>query len=332
MNTRKQTVWICLLLILTIYRSVPKGHAYEIPTHEQLSETALIRSNLDEYVRGWLSFCWYLPSGEQTCWGFPQGIDQPFFNEKSVRALIKEGAANEDKPAFRSRHHFHNPRKAWNQAGLISCPGCESSIVWGQDTQQWIGGKHSWQDARNSFFEAVTATTVEDRNRNLADTFKSLGHLIHLVQDAANPAHTRDDWHPIRDDLHLWAAANASGIIAGIGGLGQDDWPLPPFDISLFDQSTTNDYAPIPIARVIDATDGDRGTLSTGYNIGIGEYSNANFFSDDTVFSQAFLFPGSSNLEPLVDPVTNETYLKFTSSSGGETDYKVAHASALPSI
>jgi hypothetical protein len=155
---------------------------------------------------------------------------------------------------------------------------------------------------------------------------------MHHVQDAANPAHTRDDAHPLRDDLHLWAAAEASGMITGIGGSGQNDLPLPAFDTTLFNQSTVNQHAPIPIARVIDATDGDRTTLSTGHNIGIAEYSNANFFSDDTVFSQSFLFPNQSQLESFVDSATNETYLRFTSGSGGQTDYKVAHTSALKLI
>ena len=70
-----------------------------------------------------------------------------------------------------------------------------SSVLWSQNPNQDGDGKHSWQDARNSYFNALTATNQVDRKKFYAEMFESLGHLIHLVQDAAMPSHTRNDTH-----------------------------------------------------------------------------------------------------------------------------------------
>lgn len=332
------------LLLLFVFPN--SSESFQELTHARLSEIATLRSSRDDFLKNTfpLTFCYYVT--QYTCWGLPNGILEPLDNGKRPLALIQEGAVDEDNPGIRAKHHFHNPRLAWNQAGLSGlCFGCESSIVWSQDQNQIIGGHHSWHDARLSYYQGVTAGTRAERNRLLAETFRSVGHLSHLVQDAANPAHTRDDWHISfggngwlgnRDVFHYWATEHdARDMIDGIGT--QEGLVLPDFDQSLLDQQSRNDFAPVPIARIIDATDGDRGVLATGTNIGIAEYSNANFFSDDTIFSGDFQFPAASDLEPHepeIDPLTGETntYLYFRSGSGGDTDYKVAHASTLRSI
>ncbi|MGH7825037.1 MAG: hypothetical protein ACREQ7_07650 [Candidatus Binatia bacterium] len=323
---------LCFSTVLLLIPSLNEG--YETLTHEDLSNVATPKSILDDLLKSMF-----------TSWGFPNGILEPFFDGKSaIDFIATEGAKNEDKPGIRSRHHFHNPRLAWNQAGLtwpVLGQIGSSSVVWGQDHEQNIGGKHSWQDARNTYFQALTAASEEDRNSLLADTFRSLGHLIHLVQDATSPAHARNDTHFPGDGdyFHRWGlGSDARTMIAGIGGSSQGNLPLPAFDNSLFDQQSANQFAPVPVSRVIDATDADRATIQTGYDIGVAEYSSANFFSDDTVFASPseFSFPGLSNLEQgetVVDPVTGEThsYLRFKPGFG-ETDYKLAHASSLRAI
>jgi hypothetical protein len=71
-------------------------------------------------------------------------------------------------------------------------------VIWSQLQNQdpeVSGGNHSWYDARESYFKALTGTDAAQRQQDWADTFETLGHLIHLVQDAASPAHTRNDSH-----------------------------------------------------------------------------------------------------------------------------------------
>src|SRR4029079_4556739 len=78
-----------------------------------------------------------------------------------------------------------------------------SSIVWGQsltqgdlpsDIAMW-DGTWSWPFARDSFFRALTELEPAAREESMAKTFRALGQLPHLVQDATVPAHVRNDSH-----------------------------------------------------------------------------------------------------------------------------------------
>src|SRR3990172_7950744 len=62
---------------------------------------------------------------------------------------------------------------------------------------------------------ALTSPTDTERQANFAKTFKGLGHLIHLIQDVAQPAHVRNDAHPLDglgviEGLESWAENNYS--------------------------------------------------------------------------------------------------------------------------
>jgi hypothetical protein len=147
MKTRRHRAWTSVSLVLVMYWQISAGHAYEIPTHEQLSETAALRSSLDDYLKTWLTITWFDASTqEEKSWGFPNGINEPFQDGKRVLDFVKEGAANEDKPDIRSQHHFHNPRLAWNQAALSWCrPLCKGRCLTCLNclTPRWyaIGGR-----------------------------------------------------------------------------------------------------------------------------------------------------------------------------------------------
>ncbi len=75
----------------------------------------------------------------------------------------------------------------------------------GSDTADRNHYNHfSIDDARDAMFRALTgmnvdgtviAATDEARNRYWATTFRSLGDVVHLIQDMGQPQHTRDDRH-----------------------------------------------------------------------------------------------------------------------------------------
>jgi hypothetical protein len=50
---------------------------------------------------------------------------------------------------------------------------------------------------RGYFYEALTVPDQDTKERKLAETFRGLGQLMHLVQDMSVPEHTRDDGHYI---------------------------------------------------------------------------------------------------------------------------------------
>ncbi len=162
---------IILLCLLQLILMPCNMRAFEVKTHAALSQRAIDASNLDNFLRAALS-----PD-------FSFGVDEPLDSGEfgSVRGLIAElGSKNEDKPFVRSKFHFHDPLQPWNNAGLrwpILGQIAESSVLWGQDQNQGLGGKHSWKDARDSYFNALTTTDPDQRKSFFADTFESLGHL-----------------------------------------------------------------------------------------------------------------------------------------------------------
>lgn len=298
---------------------------FETDTHTLLSEKATDASQLNNFLTTVLSFEFRDGTGE--------AVGQGVF--KTVRQLIANvGAVDEDKPDIRSRFHFHDPTKAWAQAGLTSpiTGTFQSSVLWSQNPSQGLSGNHSWQDARNSYFSALTAITIDDRKKFYAETFESLGHLIHLVQDAATPAHTRNDWHlglttgnpmfPFLnvDKFHSWAQEKGANAINAAASL--------PFDSSILNQ---NYNGLVAIAGIIDATTAaGQGIPSDATNIGIAEFSNWNFFSDDTIL-MGYPYPNATQLNLTLEPGpygTDRFYLR-KSFAPGPTGYRAAVAGRL---
>lgn len=327
MKREKNLRFVVILGLLQFFLIPVLSEGFDDRAHIRLSTRATELSTLNSFLTTNLGF------------EFPNGRNETIVNGKSVTNLVEDGAFDEDRPIlWRPRHHFHNPRLAWDQAGWRPPPFSiqlgESSVIWSQDSNQSVGGKHSWKDARDSYFQALTATSDSERKRLYGETFKSLGHLIHLVQDAAVPSHARNDTHinysgiGDPDAFHGWAeSVQARDMIAGT--------TPPPFNSSLLNQSSPNAFVPVPIARIIDSTDEDIGSLalSPGLNIGIAEYSSANFFSDDTVNSPNFLSPVSSQVEvrppePDATGAKLRRYVYFRPGFG-EQDYPLALASAM---
>jgi len=172
------TVVVSLGLFLGVAQPV---RSYERGTHEEISDTAVARSKLDAILK--------------TQYGVQAGIEERIAGQ-AIRRWIRNGASLEDVPSFRARNHFHNPLQPWPQAGGLFG---QSSIYWQQNPSQGLGGTWSWPLARRRFFESLTLPSKGDRGTALADTAQALGQVMHLIQDATSPPHTRDDPHLIHD-------------------------------------------------------------------------------------------------------------------------------------
>jgi len=283
--------------------------AYESETHREIAERAARPSVslLDQALRAEL--------------GLPGGIDQTFPGRsrpgpRTVARLIGDGAEAEDIPVERTINHFHNPLQPWDQAGLsVLAFGGQSSVLWQQNPSQDLttvrvgplsiragGGNHSWQDARRHYLNALRGEIRDDRATAFAEMFETLGYLTHLIQDASVPAHTRNDSHlPILDpegyEKHVEelraAPANSRDRTMFESALNRD--PVrPPGSIFTL---TGDPRAPVPIARLIDTDTfgGQNFEVLTLTNIGVAEYTNGNFLSDDTIFSD-FALPRRGSL------------------------------------
>jgi hypothetical protein len=283
----------CTMVAALTFGVVP-AFAWNDEAHRRFSERAANESVMASYLRHELRL--------------PGGLEEPITRApqrtRAAVAWISDGAVDEDRPVLlpfpRVRHHFHNPTLPWSEAGLPAIQG-QSAIVWAQNPRQDErdgGGTHAWQDARRHFRTALTAAETTERQTAFADLFATLGHQIHLIQDAANPAHTRNDAHPVLelaarplfgdpDRFHFWAETRDNfdrAFLSPAGTRLPSQGPAP----SVLAREA-NELAPVPTARLIDTEQYrplyERRTVSppAGLDIGIAEYSSAHFFSDDTI-------------------------------------------------
>jgi hypothetical protein len=142
----------------------------------------------------------------------------------SEKGMMKRGSTDEDDEA-RWMHHFYDPvydRGLW---------GFSPSIVWANDTlaqgglldrplagtlRSYFGADtdHTWQ-------RAIYEYAWGDKERAMYD----LGHVLHLIEDASVPDHTRNDPHPhfLDDALELaspyemWTAQFTPENFDGVG-------------------------------------------------------------------------------------------------------------------
>jgi hypothetical protein len=316
-----------LHIILIILSHCFVAYGLDKPTHYALNEDIAKRTingfSLDDYIRNQL--------------GFPNGINEEIHGTKILKWL-GDGGQKEDEPdglirtvlnRGRSNNHFHNPLLTWDSAGLSATVYTgQSSILWSQNKNQDPGGKWSWYDARDYFYRGLTLTGKLERDRAMANTFRALGQLMHLVEDASVPLHVRNDIHIIYnyewwvEDIRTKKRETFNNFIAN---------PIS-FDKSILN-NTPNPLAPIPIAKIIDTDiytgNNPNDTVSTA--IGISEYTNANFFSEDTVFSNTFSYPSSTSVEitdySIPDPRdSNRTVIRpyYKKVADGEIDYRLA--------
>jgi hypothetical protein len=247
---------------------------------------------------------------------------------KTVSGWIFDGGEKEDDGYYpfwdRSARHFHNPLLAFNEAGLNRfLQHYQSSILWAQDgveQAKMTEGDMSWQKVKEFYYHALISDTEEKRHLNFGLMFKGLGHQMHLVQDMGNPEHTRNDNHPITT-MERWVEKHNQDVIKGF--CESPIFPDVDLQTLVFDLSTQKNL--IPISRLSDAdVYGLTNPIpSTARQQGLAEYSNANFLSDDTVFSSDFPFPRSSGLDKqfpkvVADYVADEKGLYASRNIGGE--------------
>ncbi|WP_161569323.1 hypothetical protein, partial [Candidatus Oscillochloris fontis] len=141
---------------------------------------------------------------------------------------------------------------------------------------------HSWQRALQMYKLAME--TPREREANLAYAFRALGETMHLVADMAQPAHVRNDSHVIGDPIE----AAVTGEVVDAHASGRLD--------SRFNLRT--DSADALFERV-------------------ARYTNAYFYSSDTIYNPAdpYALPrngeanyDSPSLSAMVYDVQDHTY------------------------
>ena len=289
----KNLIFILTSLIILSWssQSFPLAKETHQAINEEIAQRTINGFSLNNYLKNNL--------------GFENGVEEVLTDGKNVSKeafhWLGYGGFQEDIPLWRSFRHFHNSLEPWDSAGLKGSTLGRSSIIWAQSLDQSYGN-YSWQDVRNYFYLALTSLDKTTRERYFAETFRGLGQLMHLVEDASVPMHARDDIH-IFYSYESWVEnfrnRNRNAF---------DNWfaNAIAYDNSILNLSP-NPLAPIPIARIIDTDsyDGMNPDITSGLNIGISEYTNANFFSDDTINSSNFPSPQTQGMPIVQRDFTN---------------------------
>lgn len=183
-------------------------------------------------------------------------------NDGTLGEWIVVGSDQEDNTP-RYRNHFYNPLAG---TGLNDIYSGASSFDWASDD----GNDWSWKTARNKYYVGLTASTETTRKSALADAFRALGQVMHLVQDLASPAHVRNDVHVLKDGFEAYTKENIKELNFSPVVLEGSGTSVTPFAPKSFWDS--------------DQYDGSNPSASNA--IGLAEYTNANFVSQDTIFTE----------------------------------------------
>lgn len=165
----------------------PNALAYEQPTHALISRHALDSSDLAD--DGELLSALGLKALSQK-----QLFRDHNGNLKDISALVQEGAVQEDVGA-RSLSHFYDP--------IYDRPLTVLGIGWGTKSPDWAledqrtysDQSYSLRDANEYLYRALTSTMPQDQNSGFGLLFETLGHVIHHIEDMAQPQHVRNDEH-----------------------------------------------------------------------------------------------------------------------------------------
>ena len=165
------------------------AHGYEPTTHSDMSESALRRSALAT-VLSKLEQLGLKPSIESdgNTFSNSEGLA-----DRSIRQLVRFGADYEDsRSPLQATRHFYNPV---NGSKLLPWIG-ETSPDWAlEDRGAKDDQAYSYRLMRRNFFKALTEPTKADRDTAWGLTFQTLGHVMHHLQDMAQPEHVRGDAH-----------------------------------------------------------------------------------------------------------------------------------------
>lgn len=311
----KKIILFILLLVVIICQST---FSYEGSVHRKLNEAAsnIYNSTLNDYIKSEL--------------GLAKGIEHTLKegnSEWSILEWISYGGEAEDygilgKNDFfttRAYNHFHDPLKSWNDAGLdnfilklrywnIFFRNPVSALLWGLNPGQQsfstnLTGNWSWCKAKQWYYIYLTGKnfenesieyTEDERNLNFIYSLRALGQTMHLLQDMSVPLHTRNDVHifPIgkmEDYKTFWNYETYT--LKNVQYLNYT--AKVPDKILLNDPIPDPSYSDIsPVSGLFDRNQYDGQTEPKDNELlGLSEYSNANFFTGDTMWDDEYNYP-----------------------------------------
>lgn len=296
---------------------IPGGDAchpqYATSTHAALSEIAA--RNAECTLIGFLRDQLLMPGELYTECEGPGG------STKSLLEWIRYGSIKEDDLSFptpRSFYHFYDPTRDRGLTDDVPFD-YDSSLVW---SFHHADNVWDWESARGYYYDFLSAPNPRDREYACARTFRALGQIVHLIEDAAQPQHTRDDAHgplegaPYEEYLGAYYGS-ADQINAMLGQLVEWDagsgtyavnesiptfTALPDLDANELSLRMMRRYKAFFDTEQYQGQRPFDGFTTTP---GMAEFSNFYFVTDDTMFTgdTTVLIGGGITVElPRIDP------------------------------
>lgn len=189
----------------------------------------------------------------------------------TLREVTATGAVDEDNGS-RSVTHFFDPA----HVAPLEVPfplGCARIFATAQEwallPKEVTLNSYSLPDAKKRYASALTGSNPGTRDEDIRNLFLDLGHAIHLVQDMAQPEHTRNDQHlpnfyhtyGVDTEASIWETWGAENLIVDDASFK----PVVPYD-------------GYPNVRLRDYAD----YFTTADGKGMADFSNRSFVTQDT--------------------------------------------------
>ncbi len=240
---------------------------YEINVHQKISLNAVATSNIAHILMTNLA----THLGDK----YSDGTDR-----KTVSQWIELGSIREDdNTSMRWLNHFFDPTTG---KGLNPCNKyvCSSSLTWGK---QASSNPWNWMSARESFYKALTDRNPKYRDGYFSYLYRTIGQIVHLLQDKAVPAHVRNDPH-------------------NLPGINYDMYEMFTKQPKNLEKLIYDEYSSVELT-----TFNTFESFWTNIGKGLAEYSNRNFLSLDTnIDDRKYFLPIATGdwigLETITDP------------------------------
>jgi len=308
--------------------------AYEVDTHRDMTGAAVLKSRLADLQLLQQLGLKSVPIDDLRQSFVPSDASSPL----SIIGIIRFGARWEDDLSkLQALRHFYDP--VYERALDVAPSGTANSIKspdWALEDIATYNGPvaaqiFSLRDARNYLYEALTyrnpasvADSQNERRRKFGLTFQTLGHVMHHLQDMAQPQHVRNEPH-CDDEVSCRPLADL---------LDHKEFYAP----SLYEKYTNEDGPALRVRANLPffaqgsdptypgplAADGAMSprrfwrTSPPGANIaagrGIAEYTNRNFYSAATIGT--YPSPPAKGLVAYAEQATRADFAELLPGSG----------------
>lgn len=308
--------------------------AYQPGTHATLSDQAAVQSVLVKAPSAATGATTVLQdlglstyADQNQTFPFAQGgepIPDSTVNEptgpQNIQALIRAGATLEDE-GLRPLNHFYDPINK-QALTILHVPLGSQTPSWAEISTCNSGTEpgpydpadssfiqcFSLQDAMSFFRYALTAGDPNVRSQQFGDLFLTLGHVMHLVQDMAQPQHVRNDMHC---DSDVCLDAQVALATQGVNFKIYSPSAYEEFAGNQLSAGRVSNLQAYPVVNNLTTANsywttgtGTSSGITQGEGQGLADYTNLNFVSIGTNFT----FDQNDN--PSAGPYQNPVPLK----------------------